>query len=914
MIMLKRVKDLVIKKRSIDFLLLLGIILFVYRGWFRPGMISRGDWMALSNEWILDHFSRPFAWMNLCRGGRWMVTLGSLAHYPLWWVQGAVTYFLGVDFSVTERLLWFYPFLIISFSSSYYLTYLLFKKRSICFVTSLFYLINNPIVWRGHCGQMGILMAYALVPLALALFIKSLEKDLIKNSLLTGLILAISVVYEFRITILTGALILSYALFSFVESRNKETLQKILPSLAISALVVLWLHSFWLLSLFLVRQGPLIPGHFRGYSVSMVSFLHVLALSAGQEDMGYGQMLLLPNQVFRPALFLIPALVFLPLFFKEKRRDPMVRYLAILAVILIFFTKGQRPPLANVNRWFYSHIPFFAIFKVPLYFMYLQALPYSFLLGISSDAITNRLRQRIRAKETTIRIGVIFLFSLILIGALWPAIVGPHSLTTIESGSTFSPFIPPEYFKINRWLQKQSPGFMSLFLPTFPSYSAYNQAHPGFFSGNLGQPLYEYERYFFPGSFLYGDFQEEKSDRLAKILGLANIKYFILLPQSDKRWHWVGGREMGSREKLEEYRSAIEKQKDLRRVNFDDPNIYVYENQYALPHFYSPANSALVVGELSVLYPLSHLNIDFGDWAFFFSHQLQEKSFDIWKQWDTLLFYQKGVNELIEAGREGGYNRDKIASLLSPKEVVFIKEIETDSSLIQGKWGLSKKWQGEASRGEVLSTKSTSASLSISFETLNRREYRLALRLAMKDFSGRSTIQIDNEPILSKNFCQESSQKLFWLESAPFILKSGRHEILLTKEGRGILDLDEVIVYTKRAGITDLFATRESPFVSWRMINPTRYEVELERGRPGFLIFAENYHPLWVARINGKTINSTLANCAVNSFLINKKGKRKMVIEFTPQRYVTLGSYISLSGLILISGYLLGSMRRKRKR
>jgi len=891
---MSKIKKFFTEKRFIDLAILLGIILFVYRGWFKPGMLSRGDWMAWSNEWMLDHFSRPFAWINLSSGGRWTVALGSLAHYPFWWAQGAVTHFLGVDFSVTERLLWFYPFLIISFFSIYYLTYLIFKKRSICFITSLFYLINNPIVWRGHCGQMGILMAYALVPLALAFFIKSLKKDLIRNSLLTGLILAISMVYAFRITILTCALILSYALYVLSGSRNKETLQKILSSSLILSVVVLWLHSFWLLSLFLVRQGPLIPSQFRGGSLSMVSFLHVLALSAGQEGVKYGQMLLLPDQVFRPALFLIPILVFLPLFLKEKRRDSMVRYLAFLALILIFFAKGTRWPLGNINHWFYSHIPFFAMFKVPLKFLYLQALPYSLLLGISLDAISNRLRQRIRIKEAIIRIGVVFLFSLILIAALWPAIVGPHSLTTIESGSTFSPFVPPEYFKMNQWLQKQPPGYSSLWLPTRPSYSVFDQRHPAFWLNGFAGQLSTYDRFFLEDQV----FWKERTDRLDKILGLANVKYFILLPPSDKRWHWIGGRE-----RLEKYRFAIEKQKDLRRVNLDDPNIYLYENQQVLPHFYSPANSALIVGELDVLYPLSLLNIDFGDCAFFFSHQLQEKSFDIWKQMDIVIFYEKGVDELIEAGKKRGYNRDKIASFLSQKEIVFIKEIETDSSFIQGKWTLSRKHKGEASRGEVLTTKSTLISLGVPFETLNRKEYRFALRLAMEDFSGRLTIQIDNKPVLSRNFRQESSQKLFWLESAPFILKSGGHEIRFSKEGGGILDLDEMIVYTKDTSITNLFATRESPSVSWKMINPTRYEVELERTRPGFLIFTENYHPLWVARINGERIDSTIANHAVNSFLINKIEKRKVVIEFTPQRYVERGFYISLTGLLLLFSY-----------
>jgi len=188
----------------------------------------------------------------------------------------------------------------------------------------------------------------------------------------------------------------------------------------------------------------------------------------------------------------------------------------------------------------------------------------------------------------------------------------------------------------------------------------------------------------------------------------------------------------------------------------------------------------------------------------------------------------------------------------------------------------------------------------------------------MEDFSGRLTIQIDNKPVLSRDFRQESSQNLFWLETDSFMPESGEYEILLNKEGRGILDLDGMIIYSKDTSITNLFATRESPFVSWRMINPTRYEVELERTRPGFVIFTENYHPLWVARINGETIDSIMANYAVNSFLIDKKGKKKMVIKFTPQKYVERGSYISLTGLFLLFSCLaftsvVSKLRRGRR-
>jgi hypothetical protein len=891
------------ERRFIDFLILFAIIFFVYRGWFRPGIIARGDFTAFSKSWMLDYFSLPSAWTNFYGGGRWTVPFGSLAHYPFWFFQGFFTWLLKLDFGVVERILWFYPFLLISVFSIYYLAEVLFRKRSISFVATLFYLVNGLIIWRAHCGQMASLMAYALTPLALIFFIKARRESWVRNSLLTGLIVAIITVYEFRLALLAVVFILFFAFYFFLQEKSRSG--KLIASLAIICTVVIWLHAFWLLSLVLVRQeGNLIPETMRGYSLSMLNFLHILALSSSQEGYRWGEMLLLSEQVFRPALCLIPVLVFLPFLFRERRRDPLVRYLVILTLVFIFLAKGARAPFGNINRWIYKNIPLFAPFKVPIKFMYSQALCYALLLGISAQSIGDRLVRRIRKRESLVRTGVIFFIALILLASIYPAILGKYSLVHNKGGSTFEPALPKGYLKMEEWLNQQPPGFSTMWLSTRPSYYLFSNSHPVFWLGPGGflNCFSSYGEYFLEGE---PALWQARSRRLSKILGLGSVKYFMVMPQDDKRWYWVGGEEL-----FFELRDVIKRQEGLERIDLGDPNIYVYRSATALPRFYFPPESMLIVGDLNVLYPLSLLDIDFGDWGLFFSHQLGSKCSELIGHLSTLLFYGEDIEGLEKLGGEQELNQ-----LLAEKKIIFLREADTDFVAAEGEWYSSQRPDQEASRGVLLATTSPQASIAGSFKTLYGRPFSLALRMAAGDLSGRIRITVNDEEVFNRKFNGEVSSELLWYETNPFHLKTPACRIIISKEGSGEFMLDKVMLYSAPGkDLQTLFATQDKIPVRWKMLTPTRYEVELKNHQPGFLIFTQNYHPLWRARMGEERFEPIIASHAVNSFLIDQIDAGKVTVEFTAQKYVKRGFYISLGGLFLIVCCLLVSLRQGRKR
>ena len=78
------------------------------------------------------------------------------------------------------------------------------------------------------------------------------------------------------------------------------------------------------------------------------------------------------------------------------------------------------------------------------------------------------------------------------------------------------------------------------------------------------------------------------------------------------------------------------------------------------------------------------------------------------------------------------------------------------------------------------------------------------------------------------------------------------------------------------------------------------------------LSFAETYHRLWVANVNGKEYTSVPLNSIGNGFWIEDTGELEVTIEFKPQRWFYTGAIISgiaVAGALL---FLFWNWKRKR--
>lgn len=99
------------------------------------------------------------------------------------------------------------------------------------------------------------------------------------------------------------------------------------------------------------------------------------------------------------------------------------------------------------------------------------------------------------------------------------------------------------------------------------------------------------------------------------------------------------------------------------------------------------------------------------------------------------------------------------------------------------------------------------------------------------------------------------------------------------------------------------------PKVTFKQINPTKYEVFVEEATsPFILLFNSRYNPFWkLYESDGKqkieNQNHFMIDGYANAWKISETGNFSLVLEYSPQRLFLRGSVVSLIGLVVFGGY-----------
>ncbi len=106
--------------------------------------------------------------------------------------------------------------------------------------------------------------------------------------------------------------------------------------------------------------------------------------------------------------------------------------------------------------------------------------------------------------------------------------------------------------------------------------------------------------------------------------------------------------------------------------------------------------------------------------------------------------------------------------------------------------------------------------------------------------------------------------------------------------------------------------------LSYKKINPTLWEVQVNTTKPFMLSFAESYDPLWEARVykDGKLIQKVQPvplYGIINGFYINETGNLKIVIRYKPQDWFEIGLAISGITFLACITYLIYDWRRSKR-
>ncbi|MDP8265640.1 MAG: hypothetical protein P9M07_01700 [Candidatus Aceula meridiana] len=569
-------------KIAIGILIVFSMIAAIYGPWFSSQMIARGDWKARSGEWMSDYRTPPSIWDHSDFGGVSFLYNGRITRYPLFYLQAQLHQQLGLSFKWTERILWFFPFIIFSFLSMYLLSRYLFKNNLVAFFSIIYFISNNFIVFRMHGAQMTLGMAYALTPLALFLFIKGLKERKFIFIFLNGLSLSIMAYYDFRIIFLVIFIQFLYlCYYSFILSSEKIVSFYLgIKSFCLIGILFLFLNIFWILPLILSNLKASIP--FSPFSfqevITRTDFYNALVLSIGANSSLKGY-LYLDQQIFTGLLVFLHMIIYgFYLLIKDKKE---IAFWMLLSIFLAFFAKGLSAPFPEINSLFYQYMPFASIYRLPSKFLIVGGTSISLCFGAGCNALLSRMK---RPKQHLI----LFLFlTLLPLFIIFPALFGPNSLKSMEGGSSFHPFVAKEYFQYEKWLKNQSSHYKVAVLPGTPSYYFFNNRFPRYEPLTNIQRRSEVGSYFSEITNIYKlSLVNEKN--ISKALELINVKYVFLAPRDDTLWPWY------PKDSYNKYTKKLLESEGLKRTKLD--NIFTTTNP--LPNFFISQKLLYIDGSL----------------------------------------------------------------------------------------------------------------------------------------------------------------------------------------------------------------------------------------------------------------------------------------------------------------------------
>lgn len=520
------------------FAIVVFVVILIYNGWFNSRMIARGDWSALSPVRMLDYLGSPSIWDEAAAGGSPVLYSGvTPARFPLYNLQANLQKIFGLGFAWTERLLWFFPFLIFSTLSIYLLSKHLFKHTWAAFFATIYFVSNNFIIFRLHGAQVCLAVPYALTPLCLYFFIRGLEERKLVFALLNGLAITAVVYNDLRIAILVVLVQAAYGLYySFVLAPNKsEALYACVKNLTVSGVFVLLFNVFWLLPLTVgFRSSLLSPSDLSSLetvkSLSRTEFLDALALSIGANSK-WNKFIYLDGQIVTAALFPILLIIYGASLLGKPRKDYLFWILAALG--LAFMTKGLNPPLSRINAFFYNYVPLAAMYRLPSKFLLVGGTAISLCFGLGCAGLLSKIKNS--QWRNLALVGLAFLPILVLL----PALFGSKSLKSTAGGSSFRPFIPSAYFEFEEWLNRQEPGYKCILLPGGASYVFFSNTYPAYGPLTSSQINSSFGSYFSYRFRTVNGLQSLEDRVLPAALRLLNVKYVFLASSDDSGWPWL---------------------------------------------------------------------------------------------------------------------------------------------------------------------------------------------------------------------------------------------------------------------------------------------------------------------------------------------------------------------------------------
>ncbi|MEX2007362.1 MAG: hypothetical protein WD992_01175 [Candidatus Levyibacteriota bacterium] len=455
-------------RKKILFLGLL-IIFFVYLPWFqllKP--LSSGDW--------------PYLYMENIEAFRWFPDAPFLWLEPYYNLTAKIgSHLFSLPWEVTEKIFWFYPFLVIGTVSSFIFVKLILSKLGIkkyidffTFLGSSIFMLNTYVLMITGGGQMGVAMAYALSPFVLYLYFRILENKIIglKNLLIFSLASAFQLMFDPRIFTVTLVLLILFFLVTTIS--DKTISYKTLKKLAFVNVLAIVLNLFWILPN-LLHFGDFVEAAREADAtfLSFASFSNSISLLHPNW----------PENIFgkigfmKPEYLLIPIVSFMNLFYlnsKNKRYITLILSLSLLALLGAFFSKGTNDPFGGLYL-FMSNLPGGSLFRDPTKFYLWICISYSILFPLGLYNLLSTFFKNRKLLGIFFLASAVFYLSFLIKPALYRDLTG-----------TFSPHaITDDYVNLKKFLVAQEEEAAILWFPKRQRFGFASSTTPAFNAGEI---------------------------------------------------------------------------------------------------------------------------------------------------------------------------------------------------------------------------------------------------------------------------------------------------------------------------------------------------------------------------------------------------------------------------------------------
>jgi hypothetical protein len=830
--------------------------------------------------------------------------------------------------------------------------------------------IFNPFT-IGYMGSWLLLWVYAFLPLLFYITISGMERKTLKNVIVSACTLSVTlfiagvsqhIVFAF---LFVGFLIMAEILLSL----RKNVLEKLKRGLVLSGFTILLyslLAAYWLVpwisSYRIFSSGwemPLTLSKLQRITTNSGIFNTLTGASAYPQFLDQYQV-----WIFCATFIVIMA--FLSIAIKSKIeiiKKKLIYSVALIAVFLIFLAKGPNPPLGNFFNWLMFDTPFRSInwlIKDPARLWSLIAFCFAFLTGVTSTKLVYLLKERkilqLNGKIIISVLSATFISCSLISG--WPLLTGN------ASGVTSPVKIPNDYETLNSWLENQDGYFRVAWFPSsdYPAYLNVDWSphtsdltpQPGNWVSKI--PVLTTSspqgRVLMWRSGLIEDLlTHNKTSHIGKILSMAGVEYVVFQKNTT------------TPEKYEQILNGLYRQEDLKLIKTVG-DLYVFKNMEEVKYVSAPNNVIFCVGGLDILPPLVEMNsYDPNTAPLIFVEQYGlpiETIEDISSTYHiVLLFYgNKNLDDLIMSTLSDNYfttpsevalkqpsywEKDFMSShLWIPYFMNFEHGYEGDRYDFDLDKGILRIWPPS----EVKET-----NITVHIKVTETGINQIWIRTLVGPYCGNLELFLNGEKLATVNTKSTNLSGFKWQKVAEVNFNAtGTHELTISSVGgfnainliatvplqtfesqkeriqKIIKDSNIEVVYLIKVGDSYSFIPENEenpiffadpsynlPQIDYRIVEHTKFSVEVNSPHPFILVHNEAYDGHWGSKIYGENVIKSLPiNFFANGYIVKPQTDVTMIeIEYLPEKYFNLGRLISLLSLSVLFGLLILTKVRK---